>query len=164
MQGIVIVLLVTLLLAAGAAVIWSKQNQQFKALEQEHQQLQKHVEDLSKVAAVAGGISNQEVKELGTRKALLTRLEQERTLKPEQLEDIYALSVPNITIGKMEIKDAGELTLSAYTSSQGKFIAFVEKLQAQDYIKEIQRISSKRNDKTGEISFTLTLAWEVDNK
>jgi len=40
-------------------------------------------------------------------------------------------------------------------------IKFLEKLQQEDFVKEIQRLSSKRNDKTGEISFTLVITGEV---
>lgn len=163
-RNIIIITVVTVLLVAAGAANWWSQNQQVKALEQQNQQLQKQVEDLSKVAAIAGGVSDQEVKELGSRKALLSKLEEERTLDPGQLEDIYALSVPKITIGKMDIKDNGEITINAYTSRQSSLIEFVERLQKEDFVKEIQRISSKRNDKTGEISFTLVLAGEVTSK
>lgn len=160
-QETVILTVIAVLLLAGASGVWWTQDRQIQVLQQQEKQLRAEVEDLANVAALAGGVSDQEMKELGSRKALLTRLEQERRLKPEQLENIYALSVPDIVIGKMEIKEAGELTISAYTDSQSQFIEFVEKLAKEEYIKEIQKISSKQNDKTGEISFTLTLAWEV---
>lgn len=160
---LVLGLIAVILLGSGVGIWWS-QKQHLNALEKQNQQIKDQVEDMTKIAAVAGGVSDEEMKELGSRKALLSRLEEERILKPEQLEDIYALSVPDITIGKMEIKEAGELTINAYTTSQSKFIAFVEELQKQKYIKDIQKITSKRNNKTGEINFTLTLAWEVESK
>jgi Tfp pilus assembly protein PilN len=160
-RTIIIAVLITVVLVAAAASIWWNQNQQVKALEEQNQQLEKQVEELSQVAALAGGISDQEVKELGSRKALLAKLEEERTFDPQQLKDIYALGVPDITIGKMAIKTNGEITINAYTGSQAKLIKFLEKLQQEDFVKEIQRLSSKRNDKTGEISFTLVITGEV---
>lgn len=163
-RTIIIAVLITVILVAAAASIWWNQNQQVKALEEQNQQLEKQVEELSQVAALAGGISDQEVKELGSRKALLDKLEEERTFDPEQLKDIYALSVPDITIGKMDIRNGGEITVNAYTDSQSDLIDFLEKLENEDFVKEIQRISSKRNDKTGEISFTLVLTGEVTSK
>ncbi len=163
-RKIIIIAMVTILLVAAGAASWWSQNQQIQALEQQNQQLHEQVEALSKVAAIAVGISDQEVKELGSRKALLDKLEEERTLDPEQLEDIYALSVPHITIGKMDIKNGGEITVNAYTNSQGQLITFLEKLQNEDFVEEIRKVSSKRNDKTGEISFTLVLAGEVTSK
>jgi len=163
-RKIIIITMVTILLVAAGAASWWSQNQRIEALEQQNQQLQEQVEDLSKIAALAGGVSDQEVKELGSRQALLSKLEEERTLDPGQLEEIYALSVPQITIGKMDVKDNGEITINAYTSRQSSLIDFVEKLQKEDFVKEIQRISFKRNDKTGEITFTLVLAGEVTSK
>ncbi len=160
-RTIIIAVLITVILVAAAASILGNQNQQVRALEEQNQQLEQQVEELSQVAAVASGISDQEVKTLGSRKALLAKLEEERTIDPQQLRDIYALSVPDITIGKMDIKTNGELTINAYTGSQAKLIKFLEKLQQEDFVKEIQRLSSKRNDKTGEISFTLVITGEV---
>ena len=163
-RRVLVIAAITVLLIGAAAATWWSQHQQVKALEQENQQLQDQVEDLSNIAASAGGISDEEVKELGSRKALLDKLEEERTFDPEQLEDIYALSVPDITIGKMDIRNGGEITVNAYTDSQSDLIDFLEKLENEDFVKEIQRISSKRNDKTGEISFTLVLTGEVTSK
>lgn len=163
-RRIAVIIAITALLVGAATAAWWSQNQQLKALETENQQLQEQVEELSKVAASAGGISDEEVRQLGSRKALLDKLEEERTLDPEQLEDIYALSVPDITIGKMDIKNGGDITVTAYTDSQGDLINFLEKLENEDFVKEIRKVSSKRNEKTGEISFSLVVAGEVTSE
>jgi len=163
-RRIIVIIAVTILLVGAAAAVWWSQYQQVKALEEENRQLQEQVEELSQVAASAVGISDEEVKKLGSRKALLDKLEQERTFDPKQLEEIYALSIPDITIGKMDIKNGGQITVNAYTDSQGDLIAFLEKLENQDFIKEIQRVSSRRNEKTGEISFTLVVTGEVTSE
>lgn len=155
---------VTVILLVVAVSVWSNQNQQIKAWKEQNQQLKNQVEELSQVAAIAGELSDLETEELGSRQALLAELEEKRTIDPQQILDIYALSVPDITIGKMDIKDGGEITINAYTGSQAKLIKFLEKLQQEDFVKEIQRLSSKRNDTTGEISFTLVIAGEVSSQ
>ncbi len=160
-RKVIVVIAINILLVSTAAVAWWSQNQQVKALEQEYRQLQEQVEDLSE-AATAGGISDQEVRELGLRKALLDKLEEERTFDPDQLEEIYALSIPHITISKMDMKNSGEITIHAYAGTQTDLIAFLEKLENEDFVKDIQKISSRRNKQTGEISFSLVIAGEMN--
>ena len=41
-------------------------------------------------------------------------------------------------------------------------IEFVDNLKTKEYIKDIKVINSKLNEKTGEVTFTLDLVWEVE--
>jgi len=75
--------------------------------------------------------------------------------------EVYELSDPGITIGNMSVKAGESVTMSAYCSSQADFIKFLDRLRSLDYIKEVKNVSSKRNAKTGEVNFNITLVWGV---
>ena len=152
--------LVVLLFLGAVAGAWWTQNQKLEALNAENQQLQQEVDQLTvKAASIDSGEVDQE--NLSAREALIKQLTQEPKLKAEQVLEVYELSDPGITIGNMSVKAGESVTMSAYCSSQADFIKFLDRLRSLDYIKEVKNVSSKRNAKTGEVNFNITLVWGV---
>lgn len=163
-QKLIAVVVINIMLVCAAAVSWWSQHQQVIAWEKENQHLQEQVESLRKIAAAIGSSSDQEARELSLRKSWLAKLERERTLDPGQLEEIYALSIPDITISQINMKNSGEITIKGYADNQRDLIAFLERLENEDFVKDISNVASKRNSQTGEISFTLVMAGEMTDR
>ncbi len=163
-QKLIAVVAINIMLVCAAAVSWWSQHQQVIAWEKENQHLQEQVESLRKIAAAIGSSSDQEARELSLRKSWLAKLERERTLDPGQLEEIYALSIPDITISQINMKNSGEITIKGYADNQRDLIAFLERLENEDFVKDISNVASKRNRQTGEISFTLVMAGEMTDR
>ncbi len=161
LRNITIFGLLALLLLGGMGTAWWLQNQQVGTLQTENEQLQQEIDSLAiTVARTDSAVDNK--KSQDSRLALLNQLEESAQVKSTQLRKIYQLSIPDITIGKLDMKANNEFALSAYCNSQAQFITFLSQLRDLDFIKDVKNISSKANEKTGEVSFNLTLVWEVE--
>lgn len=157
-----LVLALALVLCVGAmSGMWWTQNQKMELLQQENQELQQQVDQLA--VEVSG---DQELapapKDLSAREAMIRELAADPRISADNLREIYELSDLGITIGSMQVKAGESLTLAAYCNSQTKFIQFLDGLRTLDYVKEVQNVSSRLNDKTGEVNFNITLVWEVE--
>ncbi len=160
-RNIALIGLVALLFLGGMGTAWWFQNKQVETLQTENKQLQQKIDSLAKSVAITEPVlDNKQSKD--SRQAMLSNLEAAAEVKSKQLRSIYQLSIPNITFGKLEMKANNELAMTAYCNSQAKFIKFLGQLRELDFIKEVKNISSKCNDKTGEVNFNLTLVWEVE--
>ena len=157
--SIILGLIVLLFLGAIAGAWWT-QTQKLGALNAENQQLQQEVDQLT-VKAAKIGTGEVDKENLTAREALIKQLTQEPKLKADQVLEVYELSDPGVTIGTMSVKAGESVTMSAYCSSQADFIKFLDRLRGLDYIKEVKNVSSKRNAKTGEVNFNITLVWGV---
>lgn len=152
--------LAILLFVGAMAGAWWSQTQKLQVLQGENQQLQQEVDQLTVEVAKMG--SGEEDKEnLTAREALLKQLTAEPRVKAEQLQEVYELSDPGITIGSMQVKPGETVTMAAYCGSQAEFIQFLDRLRSLDYIEEVKNVSSKLNAKTGEVNFNVTLVWGV---
>lgn len=150
---------VALLFLVGMGGVWWMQVQQLEAAKATNQQLQQEVDKLTTSVSVTDpGSIDQEQYEV--RRTMISTLEKQAKVKSPQFQEIYLLSIPGVTIGKMEARANNSFTMSAYCNSQAKFITFLEQLRQLEFIKEVKNISSKRNAKTGEVNFNLTLVWE----
>ena len=157
--AIILGLAAILCLGAIAGAWWS-QNQKLQALQQKNQLLQEDVDQLvQEVALLESGL--QAPGDVLTRENLIKQLSREPRLKADQLLEVYEMSDPGVTIGNMQVKAEESVTMSAYCQSQAEFIQFLDHLQSLDYIKEVKNVSSRRNDKTGEVNFNITLVWGV---
>jgi len=157
-------LIVVLFLGAMGSAWWL-QNKQIETLQTMNQQQQQKVDRLAQTVASTVAKTDtllNKQKSQDSRQALLNNLEAAAQMKSKLLREIYQLSIPDITFGKLEMKANNELAISAYCNSQTRFIKFLGQLRELDFIKEVKNISSQYNDKTGEVSFNLTLVWEVD--
>lgn len=152
-----ILALVVLLLLGAMGGTWWKQNHQLQAVKNEKQQLQQQEEQLSHLAisTATGGKDS----ELDQRQSIINALEKQVKVKSKHFKEIYLLSIPGVTIGKMDIKPNNNFTISAYCNSQAKFIEFLEQMRKLNFVKEVKNVSSKCNSKTGEVSFIVTLVW-----
>jgi len=158
----VLILSLAILLFAGImGGAWWMQGQKLQTLKNENQQLLQAVDKLTQ-AASATGVEGKETGTLNSRQAMLNNLESRAKVKSKELEEIYQLTIPGVTIGKMDVKSNNDFTMSAYCNSQAKFIKFLAQLRELDYIKDVKNVSSKLNAKTGEVSFNMTLVWEVE--
>lgn len=155
---ILILGLVALLFIGAMGGTWQMQKQKLKTLKAENQQLQQQVDKLTRSVASADPAKN--VGGIDMRSTIVNTLEKQAQKKSKHFQEIYLISIPGITIGKMDVKSDNNFTINAYCSSQTKFIKFLEQLQELEFVKEAKNISSKRNDKTGEVNFNITLVWE----
>jgi len=153
--------LILLVLMGAMTLVWYYQNQQAEAIKLENQKLEQDIDKLSKTVN-SSAASAEAVKSEDKRENILKKLEDEAQVKSGQLRKIYQLSIPSITVGKLEMKSNNELAVTAYCTSQTSFIKFLGQLRELDFIKEVKNISSKYNEKTGEVTFNLTLVWEVE--
>lgn len=159
---VLLLCLVAVLLMGAAAGFYYQRGQELKALQEEKQVLQTEVDDLKKVEVISTGADGTTSRQVGNLKTIVAKLEKERKVDPQRLLDIYLLTVPKVTISMMEFKKDGNLVINAYTSRQSNMIEFVDNLKTKEYIKDIKVINSKLNGKTGEVTFTLDLVWEVE--
>ena len=153
--------LLALLLLAGMGTIWWVQGQQLDTLQTENKKLQQEIDNLVKTVDSRNATLDNK-KSQNSRQTLLSNLDADAQVKSIHLRKIYQLSIPDITIGKIDMKSNNELAMTAYCNSQAEFIKFLGQLRELDFIKDVKNISSKYNEKTGEISFNLTLVWEVE--
>ncbi|MGI5879210.1 MAG: PilN domain-containing protein [Syntrophomonadaceae bacterium] len=157
LRFILILGLAVLLFTGIMAGTWWMQGQKLQAIKNENQQLQKDIEQLTKAVS-----ANKNTPEgLNSREAMLNALESRQKVKSKQLEEIYQLTIPGVTIAKIDVKSNNSFTMSAYCNSQAKCITFLEQLRELEYIKDVKVLSSKLNDKTGEVSFNFNLIWGV---
>lgn len=152
--------LVLAILLGGMGAAWWNQNKQVEALKTENQKLQQDVDRLTKVVSATSELTDNKSKD--NRQAMLSKLEEEAQVKSIHLRKIYQLSIPDITFGRLEMKSNSELAVTAYCFSQASFIKFLGQLRELDFIKEVKNISSKYDEETGEVSFNMTLVWEVE--
>ncbi len=150
--------LAALLLVSAMGVTWWMQNQKLQALKAENQQLRQQVGQLSR-SAVSTGTDSKDSDKINMRKNMINALEKQVKVKSKYFEEIYRLSIPGITIGKMDVKSDNSFTMSAYCSNQARFIKFLEQQRELDFVKEVKSVSSKCNAKTGEVNFNITLVW-----
>jgi len=150
--------LAALLLVGAMGGTWLIQNQKLQAVKAENQQLQQQVGQLSR-SAVSTDTGSKDSDKVNMRKNMINALEKQVKVKSQHFEDIYLVSIPAVTIGKMEVKSDNNFTMSAYCNSQVNFIKYLEQLRALDFIKEVKSVSSKCNAKTGEVNFNVTLVW-----
>lgn len=161
LRNIAILGLLALLLLGGMGTVWYLQNQQVETLQTENKQLQRKIDSLTKtVDGMDASLDNK--KSGNSRQSILSNLEAAAQVKSIHLRKIYQLSIPEITIGKLDMKSNNEFVMTAYCNSQAKFIKYLGQLRELDFIKDVKNISSKSNEKTGEVSFNLTLVWEVE--
>lgn len=151
-------LIVVLVLAIMGVMYW-QQNKQAETLKIQNQKLEKEINKLSQ--AVNGTTTMGDSKSKDNRENMLNKLEAEAQVKSSQLRQIYRLGIPDITIGKLDMKSNNELAVTAYCSSQASFIKYLGQLRELDFIKDVKNVTSKYNEKTGEVNFNLTLVWEV---
>lgn len=137
---------------------WWMQKQKLQALKAKNEVLQKQVDEMTSLAVSAS--SKADVNEYNQRQTMIAVLEKQEKAKSKNFSEVYLLSIPGVTIGKMDVKANDNLTMTAYCSSQPVFIKFLDEMRKLDFIKEIKNISSKYNEKTGEVSFNITLVWE----
>lgn len=159
-KAIAIFGLVLLVFLGGMGFFWWMQNNQISTLKTENKTLQQEIDKLSQT--VSGANQGNTIQSKDNRQGMLNKLEEEAQVKSGQLRKIYQLSIPNITVGKLEMKSNNELAVTAYCTSQASFIKFLGQLRELDFINEVKNISSKYDEKTGEVTFNLTLVWEVE--
>lgn len=157
-QLVLILGLAVLLLVGAMGGIWWMQNQKLQALKAENQQLQEQVGQLSR-SAVSTDTDSKGPDKINIRKNMIDALEKQVKVKSKHFEEIYLLSIPGVTIAKMDVKSDNNFTTSAYCDSQAKVIEFLEQLRELDFVKEVKSVSSKCNAKTGEVNFNITLVW-----
>ncbi len=157
-QLVLILGLAALLLVGAMGGVWWMQNQKLQAVKAENKQLQQQVDKLTSSVVSTDTVAKSSG-EADKRISMINTLEKQVKVKSKHFQDIYLLSIPGITIGKMDVKSNNSFTISAYCSSQAKFINFLKQLRELDFIKEVNNISSKCNAKTGEVNFNLTLVW-----
>lgn len=160
LRHVAIAALLAVILLGGMGAAWWLQKIQVAKLQSMNMQWQQKIDQMSNT--VADTVKKTNTKSQDSRQAILSELEASTQMKSKLLREIYQLSIPNITIGKLEIKDNNELTVSAYCTSHANFIKFLGQLRELDFIKEVKKISSKYNEKTGEVNFNLTMEWEAD--
>lgn len=158
-QFVLILGLVVLLLVGAMAGGWWLQNQKLQALKAKNQQLQEQISQMSRLAVSTDTLAEGS-DQVNQRSSMINSLEKQAKAKTKYLDEIYLLSIPGVTIGKMDVKSDNNFTISAYCSSQATFIKFLEKLRKLEFVKEVKNISSRCNDKTGEVNFNITLVWE----
>lgn len=151
--GLIILLSITAMGGLGGA-----QKQKLQALKTDNTNYQQKVDELTSIvitlepnlADAEGGIDNQ---------AIINAVENQVKVQSDNITDLYMLSIPGVTIGKMDVRSNDMLSLTAYCQGQTKFIRFLDEVKNLESVKEVKNISSKYNDKTGEVSFNLTLEW-----
>ena len=158
-QFVLILGLVALLLAGAMGGAWWSQNQNLQTVKAENIQLQQQVDKLTS-SVVSTDTVTKGSGEVDKRSSMINTLQKQVRVKSKHFQDIYLLSIPGITIGKMDVKSDNNFAMSAYCSSQAKFIKFLKELRELDFIKEVKNISSKCNTKTGEVNFNIILVWE----
>ncbi len=149
--------IVFLLFLTTIGGIWWFQGQKLQVIEADNRILQEEIEQLTRIMVSADTSELVDASDL--RQVIITALEQEVHAKAKHFGEIYLLSIPGITIGKMDLKSNNDLSMTAYCNSQAKFINFLDEVRNLDYVQEVKNISTKYNDKTGEINFNLTLVW-----
>lgn len=151
--------LVALLFVSAMGGTWRMQNKQLQEMKAQNEQLQQQVSELT--SSVVSTDSESKISdEINIRTTMVQALEKQVKVKSKYFGDIYLLSVPGVTIGNMGVKSDNNFTMSAYCNSQAKLINYLEQLINLDFVKEVKGISSKRNAKTGEVNFNITLVWE----
>lgn len=160
LRGLAIIGVVALLLLGGMGTAWWLQNKQIDTLQTENKLLQQKIDSLAKTVDNTNTTIDKN-KAQNKRQSLLSNLEASAQVKSVHLRKIYQLSIPNITIGKLDMKANNEFAMTAYCNSQAQFIKFLGQLRELDFIKDVKNISSRSNEKTGEVNFNLTLVWEV---
>lgn len=158
LKELVVFGLIFLLLAGAAAGMYLQQQKEMAGIKTDNLKLQKEVDNLRQVATMAS-ISSKELEGIDSRRALIERLEKEPKLDPAFLEDIYIAS-GDIIVSKITVKN-GELDINAYADSQTSCIDYIDRLKAIPRIKDVMNVNSRLNEKNGEVTFSLTLKWEV---
>lgn len=151
--------LVALLFVSAMGGTWRMQSRQLQELKAQNEQLQQQVNKLT-TSVVSTDTGSKLTDELNIRTTMVNVLEKQVKVKSKYFQDIYLLSIPGVTIGRMDVKSDNNFTMSAYCNSQAKLIKYLEQLINLDFIKEVKSITSKRNAKTGEVNFNITLVWE----
>jgi Tfp pilus assembly protein PilN len=151
--------LVALLFVSAMGGTWRMQSRQLQELKAQNEQLQQQVSELTS-ATVSTDIDSEISDKIKARATMVQALEKQIKVKSKYFEDVYLLSIPGVTIGKMDVKPDNNFAMSAYCSSQAKLIKYLEQLINLDFVKEVKSITSKRNAKTGEVNFNITLVWE----
>lgn len=151
--GIVILLCIT----AMGGVGWT-QKQKLQAIKADNTALQQEVEELTGLVVSLEANPGTGI-DINNKKSIIHVLENQVKVQSDNIKDLYLLSIPEITIGKMDIKSDNKLALTAYCNGQTKFINFLDEVRSLDCVKEVSDLSSRYNDKTGEVSFNLTLEW-----
>lgn len=155
---VLILTLTALMLVGVMGGAWYVQNKKLQAVKAENQQLQQQVDKLTS-SVVSTDTGTEGSGEVNKRTSMINAVEKQVKVKSRHFQDIYLLSIPGVTIGKMDTKSDNKFSISAYCSSQAQFIKFLEQLRELDFIKEVKNISSKCNAKTGEVNFNITLVW-----
>lgn len=151
-----ILALVVLLLVGAMGGLWWMQNEKLQAVKAQNQKLQQQVDDLTK-SVIATGISTKNSGKVDIRTAMINTLEKQVKAKSKYFKEIYLISIPNVTIGKMDVKSDNSFTMSAYCQGQTKFIKFLEQVRELGFVEEVKNVSSRYNAKTGEVNFNITL-------
>ncbi|MGS0764008.1 PilN domain-containing protein [Syntrophomonas curvata] len=150
--------LAALLFVGALGGTWWMQNQKLQALKAENQQLQRQIDKLNR-SAVSTDSGSKYSDKFNAHRTMVEALEKRVKVKSKYLKEIYLLSIPDVTIGKMDVTSDNDFTMSAYCKSQVKFIKYLEQLRELNFVKEVKSVSSKYNTKTGEVNFNITLVW-----
>jgi len=149
--------LVALLLVGAMGGIWWLQYQKLQTVKVQNQELQQQVDNLTKSVTAITGTSTKDAGKVDIRTTMVNALEKQVKAKTKYFEEIYLISIPNVTIGKMDVKSDNSFTMSAYCQGQTKFIKFLEQVRELGFVEEVKNVSSRYNAKTGEVNFNLTL-------
>lgn len=140
------------------------QKGKLKALKTENNSLQKQVEELTATVNADLDTADDGVSVMDIRKKILNYLEEESLNKTKILEAIFLTTDSSITLGKMNYKTDNTINISAYCQGQTAFINYLAVLKELDFVTEVKNLSSKYNNKTGEVNFSLTLVLQGRNE
>lgn len=149
--------LVILLLVGAMGGLGMSQKQKLQTLKSDNLDLQQEVEKLTSMVVALE--SNQGSENGISNMSIISILENQVKVQSENIKELYVTSIPGITIGRMDVKSDNKLALNAYCQGQTKFINFLDEVKNLKCVKEVSNLSSRYNDKTGEVNFNLTLEW-----
>ncbi len=149
--------IILLCLSAMGGLGWA-QKQKLQALKTDNTNLKQEVEELTSIVVTLESNFLDTEGDIDSL-AIIDDVENQVKVQSDNITELYMLSIPGITIGKMDLKSNDTLALAAYCQGQTKFISFLDEVRSLESVKEVKNISSKYNDKTGEVSFNLTLEW-----
>lgn len=149
--------IILLCISAMAGLGWA-QKQKLQALKVDNTNLKQKVEELTSIVVSLQSNYLDTEGDIDSL-AIIDELENQVKVQSDNITELYMLSIPGITVGKMDLKSNDILSLTAYCQGQTRFIGFLDEIRNLESVKEVKNISSKYNDKTGEVTFNLTLEW-----
>ena len=160
MRFMLMLALIVLLFVGAMGGIGAMQKQQLQQLEAHNNQLQAQVNELTSLMVSTETDNKLSLEKFNVRNRLLEALEKQIIIKSKNIEEIYLVSAPNVTISRMDVKLDNSFTITAYCSSQTVLINYLQQVMDLDFVQEIKSVTSNRNAQTGEITFNLNLIWK----